>query len=103
VDYVLDIAKEKGLEEIYAIVLPDNARAMDLMKKMGFIFEYLGDGTAKGILNLKNEEFDNVCSTQLKIPEKTGTTQTREPQEQATKKRSKAAASAVSQPQNVPA
>ena len=39
VDYVLDIAKDMGLEEIYAIVLQDNARAMDLMKKMGFSFQ----------------------------------------------------------------
>jgi acetyltransferase len=61
VDYVLDIAKEKGIEIVYAIVLPDNARALDLMKKMGFRFEYQGDGTARGTLNLKNEDSDAIC------------------------------------------
>ena len=101
VDYVLDIAKEKGLEEIYAIVLPDNARAMDLMKKMGFIFEYLGDGTARGTLNLKNEEFDNICSSQLNSQEKIETTQTQESREQVNKKKSKAATAAVNHTQKI--
>ena len=61
VDYVLDIAKEKRLEEIYAIVLQDNARAMDLMKKMGFNFEYVGEETVRGTLNLKNEDSETPC------------------------------------------
>ncbi len=91
VDYVLDIAKEKGLEEVYAIVLPDNARAMDLMKKMGFKFEYLGDGTARGTLNLKNEDPDGVCSVQPNLAEKTQTAQTQDVSEQATKKKTKTA------------
>lgn len=68
VDYVLDIAKEKGLQEVYAIVLPDNARALDLMKKMGFRFEYLSDGTMRGTLDLKNEDEETICQLQ---PEKT--------------------------------
>jgi hypothetical protein len=100
---VLDIAKEKGLEEVYAIVLPDNARAMDLMKKMGFSFEYLGDGTARGKLNLKNEDLDNNCNLQPKMPEKTDTPQPQEISEQGTKKKSKPAASTLNQPQNVSA
>jgi acetyltransferase len=91
VDYVLDIAKEKGLEEIYAIVLPDNARAMDLMKKMGFKFEYLSDGTARGTLNLKNEDADNLCSIQARSPEKTEAKPAHEVSEQAAKKKIKAA------------
>jgi acetyltransferase len=61
VDYVLDIAKEKGVEDIYAIVLPDNSRALSLLKKIGFNFEYLGDGTVRGTLNLKNEDSDTRC------------------------------------------
>ena len=36
VDYALDIAKEKGVENVYAIMLPDNYRALSLTKKMGF-------------------------------------------------------------------
>jgi acetyltransferase len=68
VDYVLDIAKEKGVENVYAIMLPDNYRALSLTKKMGFNIEYLSDGTVKGELNLKEEDIDVRCS-QLKLPE----------------------------------
>jgi hypothetical protein len=37
-------------------MLSDNSQAINLMKKMGFTTEYLGDGTVKGTLNLKEEE-----------------------------------------------
>ena len=68
VDYVLDIAKEKGVENVYAIMLPDNYRALTLTKKMGFNIEYLSDNTVKATLDLKNEDLDIRC--QLKVPEK---------------------------------
>jgi acetyltransferase len=55
VDHVLDIAKEMGIEEVYAIMLTDNYRAISLTKKMGFCLEDRRDGTAKGTLNLKEE------------------------------------------------
>ncbi len=60
VDYTLDIAKEMGVENVYAIMLPDNYRALSLTKKMGFYLEYLSDGTVKGILDLKQEDLE-VC------------------------------------------
>jgi hypothetical protein len=34
-DYVLEIAKEMGVENVYAIMLPDNYRALKLTKKDG--------------------------------------------------------------------
>jgi hypothetical protein len=37
-------------------MLRDNFRAISLMKKMGFEVRYLEDGTAKGVLNIENEE-----------------------------------------------
>ncbi len=55
VDYALDIAAEMGVENVYAIMLPDNYRALSLTKKMGFDIEYLSDGTVKGTLSLKEE------------------------------------------------
>lgn len=58
VDYSLDIAKEKGVENVYAIMLQDNYRAISLTKKMGFGIEYLSDGTVKATLDLKSED---VC------------------------------------------
>jgi acetyltransferase len=65
VDYVLEIAKEMGVETVYAIMLPDNYRALNLTKKMGFKLEYLDDGTAKGTLDLK-EEFPEASRPELK-------------------------------------
>jgi acetyltransferase len=103
VDYVLDIAKEKGLEEIYAIVLPDNARAMDLMKKMGFSFEYLGDGTARGTLNLKNEDAGNICLTEMKTEAKSEIIQTQQATDHSTKKKTKVVTLRQSETQNVTA
>jgi acetyltransferase len=61
VDYTLEIAKEMGIETVYAIMLPDNNRALNLTKKMGFKIEYLSDGTAKGVLDLKEEVFEARC------------------------------------------
>ena len=61
VDYVLDLAKEKGIESVYAIMLPDNYRALSLTKKMGFQIEYLKDGTIRADLNLKDEDIDKRC------------------------------------------
>lgn len=54
-DYVIEICKDKKLETIYGVMLSDNYRAIDLMKKMGFAIKYLDDGTVKGTLNLKEE------------------------------------------------
>jgi GNAT superfamily N-acetyltransferase len=62
VDYTLDIAKEKGVEKVYAVILSDNYRALTLTKKMGFNLEYLSDGTVKSTLDLKNEDSDNRCT-----------------------------------------
>jgi len=56
VDYVIEICKDMGVETIYGIMLQDNQRAINLMKKMGFTLQYLEDGTVKGTLNLKEEE-----------------------------------------------
>jgi acetyltransferase len=61
VDYVLEIAKEKGVEDVFSIMLPDNYRALSLTKKMGFDIEYLKDSTVKGTLNLNNETPSGTC------------------------------------------
>jgi acetyltransferase len=61
VDYVIEIAKEMRIETVYAIMLPDNYRALNLTKKMGFKLEYLDDGTVKGILDLKEEILEARC------------------------------------------
>jgi hypothetical protein len=50
-----------GVETVYAIMLSDNYRALNLTKKMGFKLEYLDDGTVKGILDLKEELLEARC------------------------------------------
>jgi len=65
VDYTLDIAKEKGIDGVYAIMLQDNYRALSLAKKMGFNIDYQSDGTVKATLSLKEEDLDYSCE-QLK-------------------------------------
>ncbi len=72
VDYTLEIAKEMKIESVYAIMLPDNKRALNLTKKMGFKLEYLSDGTIKGVLDLKGEILEDQCpkpETQQETPE----------------------------------
>ncbi|CAG1008972.1 MAG: bifunctional acetate--CoA ligase family protein/GNAT family N-acetyltransferase [Candidatus Methanoperedens sp.] len=64
VDYMIEICKDKKLEKIHAIMLPDNYRAIKLFKDMGFTIESLDDGTQKAMLDLK-EGFE--C--QPEIPE----------------------------------
>jgi acetyltransferase len=55
VDYMIEICKDKRLGIIYGVMLPDNHRAINIMKKMGFTVEYT-NGIAKATLNLKEEE-----------------------------------------------
>jgi acetyltransferase len=61
VDYTLEIAKEMSIETVYAIMLLDNNRALNLTKKMGFKLEYLSDGTVKGLLDLREEVLEDRC------------------------------------------
>jgi hypothetical protein len=69
VDYAIEIAKDMKIETLYAIMLPDNFRAINLMKKMGFTITYPQDGTVKGTLDLKEEE-SGTCP-EPKIAEET--------------------------------
>jgi acetyltransferase len=55
-DHAIEICQDMGVETLYAIMLPDNYRATNLTKKMGFTLTYLDDGTVKGTLNLKEDE-----------------------------------------------
>jgi acetyltransferase len=61
VDYAIEICKDMKIEQLYAIMLPDNNRAINLMKKMGFAITYAGDGTVKGTLDLRDEESGIRC------------------------------------------
>jgi acetyltransferase len=56
VDYMIEICIDRKLEEIHAVMLPDNFRAIKLLREMGFSFEYPNDGTVKASLNLRDEE-----------------------------------------------
>ena len=53
VDHMIEICKARGLETVYALTLPDNYRAIRLLKKRGFTIQYRND-EAKATLNLKD-------------------------------------------------
>jgi acetyltransferase len=55
VDSIIEISKDKKLEKIFAIMLHDNSRAIELMKKMGFTIKHREDDTLVASLNLKEE------------------------------------------------
>jgi len=52
VDHMIEICKDKKLETVYSFMLPDNHRAIRLVRKMGFTIEHSQDVT-KATLNLK--------------------------------------------------
>ena len=54
-DYMIEICIERGLDEIYGIMLPDNFRAQELMKKMGFTLKRTKDNLVEAILDLHSE------------------------------------------------
>ena len=56
VDHTIDVCKDMKVESIYAIMLQENTRAISLMRKMGFEVHFLTDGTARAVLDLKEEE-----------------------------------------------
>jgi acetyltransferase len=55
-DFMIEICKDKRLESVYGIMLPDNYRAINLFKKMGFTVERMDQDTVKATLNLKEED-----------------------------------------------
>ena len=55
VDYMIEICRDKQLEKISAVMLPDNYRAIKLFQEMGFTIESLDDGTQRAVLDLKEE------------------------------------------------
>lgn len=55
VDYMIEICKDMGLERVYGLMLKDNYRAIELMKKMGFTTEYVDNNTVRATLNLEEE------------------------------------------------
>ncbi len=55
VDYMIEICKDIGLEMVYALVLPDNYRAIKFLRKRGFSVQYVDD-EAKAILSLRDKQ-----------------------------------------------
>ncbi len=54
-DYMIEICRDKKIEMLYAVMLPDNHRAIRLMKEMGFVITFLKDDTVRAEMNLKEE------------------------------------------------
>ncbi|MBI5193014.1 MAG: GNAT family N-acetyltransferase [Nitrospirae bacterium] len=53
IDMLIGVAQEKGLEEMYGIVLTDNTRMLGVCKGLGFNVSHLPDGVSKVRLTLK--------------------------------------------------
>ena len=52
-DHMIEICKDRGLYNVYALTLPDNYRAIRLLKQRGFTIQYRND-EAKATLHLKD-------------------------------------------------
>jgi acetyltransferase len=52
VDYIIEIAKDKKLKTLYALMLRENYDAIELMKEKGFRIEYEQGETVRGVLKL---------------------------------------------------
>jgi len=52
VDYIIEVARDKRLSTLYALMLRDNYRAIRLMKAKGFRIESEEDETIRGVLKL---------------------------------------------------
>ncbi|GBC74599.1 Acetyltransferase Pat [archaeon HR05] len=52
VDYILEIAEDMNVKVVNAVMLANNARIIDLMKRMGFRLEVLDEDTLIGRLEL---------------------------------------------------
>ncbi len=55
VDYMIEICRDRRLQSIYAIMMPDNYKAIKLLRDMGFIVESMSDGSQKATLGLREE------------------------------------------------
>ena len=53
VDYMIEICRDKKLEKIFAVMLPDNYRAIKLFREMGFTLESQDYGIEMATLDLK--------------------------------------------------
>ena len=54
VDHTLEVARDMGVEEVYALMLADNYRGQSLLRKMGFELGHLEDGTIRATLRLRD-------------------------------------------------
>jgi len=54
-DHVLEIAADMGVEKVYSIMMADNARAVSLMKRMGFKIAPAEEGSVEATLDLRED------------------------------------------------
>jgi len=55
IDYMMEICRDKKIEKLYAVMLPDNHRAIKLLKELGFCIIFLKDDTVRAEMNLREE------------------------------------------------
>ena len=53
VEVLIEIAREKGLEDIRADVLTENVSMLKVFRRLGFTTQWASGGTSEAVLNLK--------------------------------------------------
>jgi acetyltransferase len=53
VEVLIEIAREKGLEDIQTEVLTENKRMLTVLRRLGFTTQWLPGGTSEAVLKLK--------------------------------------------------
>jgi acetyltransferase len=54
VEILIGIARERGLEDIRAIVLTENVRMLNILRRLGFTTQWVPGGTSEAVLKLKD-------------------------------------------------
>jgi L-amino acid N-acyltransferase YncA len=55
-DCIIEIARDKDLETIYALILPDNQSGIRLFREKGFTVDFSANEVVKATLALKKTE-----------------------------------------------
>jgi acetyltransferase len=55
VEMLIEIARERGLEEVRADVLTENGRMLHVFKRLGFTTHWVPGGTTEAVLKLKEQ------------------------------------------------
>lgn len=56
IDHIIQIAKEKNLNKIFAQILPNNFKTINILKRKNFTFQYQDQYSLKATLNVRTKK-----------------------------------------------